>query len=77
MTELFIVRLVYASSYSMFMSVDPKKKKKLKEQAKEFGPYIQYIMEENAPIPVETIASMRHSARFKTESCTNHTYQDT
>ena len=65
----------------MFMSVDQKtkkKQKKLKEQAKEFGPYIQYIMEENAPIPEEeTIASMRHSARFKTESCRNHTYQDT
>ena len=59
----------------MFMSVDQKKKKKKK--AKEFGPYIQYIMEKNAPIPAEeTIASMRHSARFKTESGTNHTYQD-
>ena len=33
----------------------------LEEQAKEYGPYIQCIMEKDAPIPEkETIASMSH-----------------
>ena len=57
--ELFTVKSVYVSSSSVFISVD--QKKLLEEQAKEYGPYIQYIMDKDAPIPEkETITSMSH-----------------
>lgn len=55
--ELFTVKSVYESATNVLKSVNREKSRK--EQALEYGPYIQYITEEEAPIPgKESIISM-------------------
>ncbi|MEM7282981.1 MAG: DDE-type integrase/transposase/recombinase [Pseudomonadota bacterium] len=57
--ELFTVKSIYNSATNVFMSVD--KVKLQAEQMKEYGPYIRYLTEDDAPIPEkETLASMSY-----------------